>query len=84
MSEFKYLKWFLDKSGTDNTEYRRKMVSGRKVASAFRILVNARCLQLERTRVLYETLLVPVLMYGSETMIWRETGRVCEGGMFGP
>ena len=32
-----------------------------------------RGLQLEYTRVLHETLLMPVLMYGSETMIWKES-----------
>ena len=35
-------------------------------------LVNARGLQVECGRVLHETLLVPVLKYGSETMIWKE------------
>ena len=45
--------------------------SGRRVASAIRSLVNARRLQLECARVLHESLLVPVLVYGSETMIWR-------------
>ena len=30
---------------------------------------------LECARVLHETLLVPVLMYGSETMIWKEKER---------
>ena len=32
-------------------------------------------LQLECTRVLYETLLVPVLTYGNETMLWNEKER---------
>ena len=27
-------------------------------------------------RVLHETLLVPVLMYGSETVIWKERSRI--------
>ena len=40
-----------------------------------RSLVNARSLQLECARILRESLLVPVLMYGSETMIWREKER---------
>ena len=31
-------------------------------------LVNARSLHLERTRVLHESLLVPVLTYGSDTI----------------
>ena len=48
------------------------MTSGRKVAWAIRPLVNARSLQLECARVLHESLLVSVLMYGSETMIWGE------------
>ena len=38
-------------------------------------LVNARSLQLECARVFHESLLVPVLMYGSESMIWREKER---------
>ena len=37
-----------------------------------RSLVNTRRLQLECARVLHESLLVPVLTYGSETMVWRE------------
>ena len=51
------------------------MASGRRVASAIRSLVNARYLQLECARVLHETLLVPVLMYGSKTMLWKEKER---------
>ena len=35
-------------------------------------LVNDRDLQFEYTRVLNESLLVPVVMYGSETMIWNK------------
>ena len=31
--------------------------------------VNARGLQLECARIMHETLLMPVIMYGSETMI---------------
>ena len=46
--------------------------SGRRVAGAIRSLVNARDLQIECARVLHETLLAPVLMYGSETMLWKE------------
>ena len=40
----------------------------RSVAGAMISLVNARGLQLECVRVLHEGLLVPVLLYGSETM----------------
>ena len=42
------------------------MASVRRVAGAIRSLVNSRSLQLECARVLNESLLVPVLMYGSE------------------
>ena len=52
------------------------MASGRKVAGAIRSLVNGRDLQLECARVLHETLLVTVLMYGIiETMLWKEKER---------
>ena len=50
----------------------RKVASGRRVAGAIRSLVNARSLQFECGRVSRESLLVPVLTYGSETMIWSE------------
>ena len=45
------------------------MASGRRVAVTIRALVNARSLQLECARVLHESMFVPVLMYGSETML---------------
>ena len=62
----------MDKSGIDGADCKMKVVSRRRVAGAIRSLVNARDLQLECARVLHETLLVLALMYGSETMIWRE------------
>ena len=43
--------------------------SGRRVAGAIRSLVNARDFQLECAKVLHEIFFVPVLMYGSETML---------------
>ena len=39
----------------------------------FWLMVNG--LQLKCARVLHESLLVPLLMYGSETMIWKEKER---------
>ena len=48
---------------------------GEEVADAMRSLVNASDLQLRCARVLHETLLGPVLMYGSGTMLWREKER---------
>ena len=51
------------------------MASGRRVAVAIRSPGNAMGLQLECARVLYELLLVPVLMYGSKTIIWKKRER---------
>ena len=65
----------MNESGTDAAEFSRKVASGRRVLGAIRSLVNTRDLQLECARVLHETLLVPVLMYGSETMLWKEEER---------
>ena len=42
------------------------VASERRVAGVIRYLVNARSLQLECAMVLNESLLVPVLKYGSE------------------
>ena len=75
VSEFKYLGSVLDESGTDGAECSRKLASGRRVAGALMFLVNVRYLQLECGRVLHETLLVPVLMYVSEKILWREKER---------
>ena len=47
------------------------MASENRAADAIRPLVNAKDLQLLCARILHETLLVPVLMYGSDTMLWR-------------
>ena len=72
VSEFKYLGCGLNESGKDEAECRTKVVSRRKVASAINSLVHASGLQLQCGRFLHETLLVLVLMYGSETMVWKE------------
>ena len=50
-------------------------MSGRRDAGAIRYLVSARDLQLEYARVFRVSLLVYVLMYGTETMIWKEKER---------
>ena len=65
----------MDESDTDDAECRRKVASGRRVTGAIRSLVNVMGLRLEYARVFYESLLVPVLIYGSETMIWKEKAR---------
>ena len=59
---------------TDGAECTRKVASGRRVAGAIKSLVNARSLQLECAKVLHESLQVPVLTYGSKTVIWRRKG----------
>ena len=47
------------------------MSSQRRVAGGIRPLVNVRDLQQKRARVLHETLLVDVLMYGSRQCYGR-------------
>ena len=56
----------MDESGTDVADCNTKVTSGRKVSGAIRSL------QFENARVLHDALGVCVLLYGSETMIWRE------------
>ena len=75
-SEFQYLRCVLDESGTDEAECGRKVASGRRVTGAMRFLVNARYLQLDCVRILHDPLLVPILMYGSETLLWKERSRI--------
>ena len=67
VSEFKYLG-----SGTAEAECNMKMASERRIAGAIRSLVNATSLGRECARALHESLLMPALTYGSETMIWRK------------
>ena len=64
--------WNALSTNTEEAECSRKMGSGRRVAVAIRSLVNARDLQLKYAKVLYEILLVPVLIYGIETMLWKQ------------
>ena len=45
------------------------------MAGVIKSLVNARDLQIECARVLHETLLVPVLTYSNEKMLWKEKAR---------
>ena len=52
VSEFKYLGFVLDESGTDEAECSRKVVSGKRVAGAISSLVNAGILQLACARKL--------------------------------
>ena len=59
----------MNESGTDEEVCNRKVASERSIVGAIRTLVNARGLQLECARVLYKSLLVSVLIYGSETMV---------------
>ena len=58
----------LKESGTDEAECSRKAASRERVAGAVRSLI----LQLECAIVLHQFLLVTVLTYGNEEMIWRE------------
>ena len=70
--EFKYSGSVLNESGTDGAERSRKVASGRRFAGVLRSLDNATDLKMQYARVLHETWFVPILMYGSETMLWKE------------
>ena len=65
----------MNELGTAGAECSRKVMIGRRVAGAIKSPVNAKDLQLDCARVFHETLLVPVLMYDSETMLWKEEER---------
>ena len=75
VSEFKYLGYMIEKKGKDDVECSRKVSNGRRVAGAIKSLVNAKNLSLKCTRRLHESMLVPVLMYGSEVTVWCEKNR---------
>ena len=75
VSEFKYLGYMLDERGTDDAECNRKVVSGRKVSGAIKALVNEKGLSLDCARILQESMLTPVLLYGSESMVWDKSYR---------
>ena len=75
ISECKYLGCVLNESGADGAEYSRQVANGSRVVGTIRSLVNAWDLQLECARVLHEILLVPLLMYDSETTLWKEKER---------
>ena len=64
----------MNESGRDEAECCRKVASVRRFAGAISSLLNARGLQLECARIFHESLLVPVLMYGSEKMIRNGLG----------
>ena len=51
----------------NGAECSRKVANGKRMAGAIRSLVNAKDLH----RMLHETLLVPVLIYGSENVMER-------------
>ena len=65
----------LDESGRDGTEC-WKVANEKKDANVIRCLVNARSLQLECVKVLYEALLTPVILYSSKTVVWRIEGEI--------
>ena len=65
----------MDESGTDDAECRKELASERKVVGAIRFQINAMGLQFECARGLHQGWVVPILLYVSETMIWREKER---------
>ena len=71
----------MDESSTDGAKCSME-VAIRRVAGFIGSLVNDRDLQLEYAKVLHEALLVPVPLYGSETMLWKEKERLGELGLY--
>ena len=65
----------LHESDTDVAECLRELASERHIAGVIRSLINGKVLQFECGNMLHEALLMPVLLYGSETVIWRERER---------
>ena len=50
-------------------------MKGQQIAGAVRSLVNERCLNMKCVKVFHEKLVVPVLMYRSECMVWKSKER---------
>ena len=71
----------MDQSGTYKADYHRKVASGIRGAGAVKYLPNARSLQFECARLLHASLLVPVLTYDSETMVWKVKERLSIRGL---
>src|SRR5678816_3773424 len=65
----------LDEKGMNDAECSRKVVNGRKVTGAIKSLVDVKGLSLECAMVLHEGMLLPVLMYSGETMVWNKRYR---------
>ena len=65
------LVFVLDESFTYGLECCRNVGDGRKVVSSVKSFVNAKALQNEFGRVLLEGLVVSVLMYGREAIVWK-------------
>jgi hypothetical protein len=72
VSEFKYLGYMIENKGGDDAECDRKVSNGRRVAGAITTMGNAKNLNLECLKRLHECMLVPVLMFGSEVMVWSQ------------
>ena len=62
----------MDESVISETEFCRKEEKGRRVADTIRSLVDATDLKLKYARLFNEALLISILMYGNETLIWKE------------
>ena len=72
VSELDYLGCLSYETDTDDAECRWKGVSGKKGSGAIRTLANGRDLQYECATMFHEELVVLVLMYGNDTMKWKE------------
>jgi hypothetical protein len=72
VNEFKYLGSVLEKKGGCDRDVNNRVVHGRRVAGIMSKIVNKHGLSVDCSRGLYESMLVPTLLYGSETIFVNE------------
>ncbi len=71
VKEFKYLGTVLGKLGEMDGEVRQRAVKGRSVIGSLARVMKGRNVSMEVKRGLRNSILLPTLMYGSETWTWN-------------
>ncbi len=79
VKEFKYLGTVLKRNGEMEGEVRERAVKGRSVIGSLARVMKGRSVSMEVQRGLRNSILLPTLMYGSETWTWNraQQSRVC-------
>ena len=72
VDKFLYLGSVLEKRGDCMNEINHRVLQGRTVAYVAGNMVKKHNLSLESARALYESLLAPTILYGSETLYMKE------------